>query len=69
MGEISSEPIRKPLKPANYEIESLWSAVGSSTTRVPSTVFQKAHTYRIRARARDASGRCGHWSEPMRVKT
>jgi hypothetical protein len=69
MAEVSFERVHKTRKPAKYEIESLWQQTGTSAAEVPSKLFEKGHTYRIRARARDASGRCSHWSEPVEVKT
>jgi hypothetical protein len=65
---VTLDPIRKPLKPRKYEIESLWQQPGTSSAEIPSNLIEKGHTYRIRARARDASGRCSHWSDPVEVK-
>ncbi|QEL17098.1 choice-of-anchor X domain-containing protein [Limnoglobus roseus] len=52
-----------------YELHELWhkdletgQAIG-----IPPEVFQQTGEYRVRARWRDASGRCGHWSWPATV--
>src|SRR5437588_807274 len=35
---------------------------------VPAEVFKEAGEYRVRARWRDGTGRCGHWSAPLSVR-
>jgi hypothetical protein len=50
-----------------YEITPLWQTNGTSTAQMPTTLLEAGHTYRVRARAQDASGRCGHWSAPVEL--
>ena len=52
-----------------YELTDHWKAevADGRTADIPAAVFQEAGEYRVRARWRDATGRCGHWSEPTAV--
>jgi hypothetical protein len=69
LAEVSKGPVRKPLVPRKYEIEALWEQRGKEAAEIPTTTLQPGRTYRIRARARDAEGHCGHWSEPIEFGT
>ena len=68
VAEVTLSPVSKPPRPGKYEIEPLWLRRGPATMEVPSKLFQKGHTYRIRARALDATGRFSHWSEPIQIR-
>ncbi len=52
-----------------YELTDLWKAevTDGRATDIPAAVFKEKGEYRVRARWRDATGRCGHWSEPVTV--
>jgi len=54
-----------------YELTDHWKAevADGRTAEIPAAVFKEAGEYRVRARWRDATGRCGHWSEPVAVTT
>jgi hypothetical protein len=52
-----------------YELDEHWKkedAAGRAID-IPADVFQKPGEYRVRARWRDNTGRCGHWSEPVPI--
>lgn len=52
-----------------YELDDHWKKE-SGTGRaidVPAEVFKEPGEYRVRARWRDATGRCSHWSAPVAV--
>jgi hypothetical protein len=55
-----------------YEIQSTWESGDifpfSATLSLPSDLCQPGHTYRVRARMRDSTGRASHWSEPVAFK-
>ncbi len=51
-----------------YEIEQGWSQETTDETvelTLPANATVPGRTYRIRARYRDQSGRCSHWSQPI----
>lgn len=52
-----------------YELTDHWKAEVTDVraTDIPAAVFKEKGEYRVRARWRDATGRCGHWSEPVMV--
>jgi hypothetical protein len=52
-----------------YELDDYWRKELKSgrAVDVPAEVFQGPGTYRVRARWRDHTGRCGHWSTPVTV--
>lgn len=58
-----------PGTPRKYEIETLWESGTRPLTardfRLPATRLQPGHTYRVRARYFDATGRASHWSAPV----
>ncbi|MCE9616095.1 MAG: DUF2341 domain-containing protein [Lentisphaerae bacterium] len=71
LGEISdpAAPAFDPAAPGRYEIEARWES-GSITTFVdtitlPGGAAQVGHTYRLRARMQDTTGRWSHWSAPV----
>ena len=52
-----------------YELDERWKqelTTGTSTD-VPADVLKEPGEYRVRARWRDTTGRCGHWSAPASV--
>lgn len=53
-----------------YELADHWrtEVAGEVEVTVPKDVFGDPGTYRVRARWRDESGRCGHWSPPAEVR-
>ena len=65
LGEITPGPVTKPPAPRRYEIETLWHEENKRAANVPTRLLEPGRTYRVRARARDAAGRCGHWSAPI----
>jgi hypothetical protein len=52
-----------------YEIEDRWrkEAEAGGEADIPADVFKEPGEYRVRARWRDHTGRCGHWSSPVAV--
>ncbi len=54
-----------------YELTDHWKAdvKEGQGSDIPATAFKEAGEYRVRARWRDDTGRCGHWSEPVAVTT
>ena len=53
----------------SYELDELWRKEVNSgrSLDIPPDVFKAPGEYRVRARWRDAGGRCGHWSPPVAV--
>jgi len=52
-----------------YELADHWRKDVSEgrTVDIPAEVFKELGEYRVRARWRDDTGRCGHWSAPVSV--
>jgi CotH kinase protein len=52
-----------------YELVDHWRNESASGAEIdiPADVFKEPGTYRVRARWRDQTGRCGHWSSPIEV--
>ncbi len=52
-----------------YELDDYWREERGSgrAVDIPAGVFGEPGEYRVRARWRDGSGRCGHWSRPATV--
>jgi hypothetical protein len=52
-----------------YELDDHWRKERKSgrAVDVPAEVFKGPGAYRVRARWRDHTGRCGHWSTPVTV--
>ena len=52
-----------------YELADHWKGEvkDGRTVDVPAGVFKEAGRYRVRARWRDDTGRCGHWSQPVTI--
>jgi hypothetical protein len=57
-----------------YEIDALWESEEIATTAgvnaaIPASVVESGHTYRVRCRMKDATGRWSHWSQPVQFET
>lgn len=71
VGEISAPGLAGFVagKPRRYEIEERWTSAALATPatemRLPPNVCTSGHTYRIRGRYQDRTGRWSHWSEPV----
>ncbi|MBP7050260.1 MAG: lamin tail domain-containing protein [Phycisphaerae bacterium] len=57
-----------------YEIDALWESEEITTTAgvnatIPASVVESGHTYRVRCRMKDATGRWSHWSQPVQFAT
>src|SRR5262249_1869453 len=52
-----------------YELDDYWRQELKSgrAVAIPAAVFKEPGEYRVRARWRDHTGRCGHWSTPVTV--
>lgn len=56
-----------------YEIDALWESEEIDTpdgfnVRIPARVVESGHTYRVRCRMKDTTGRWSHWSEPIQFE-
>ncbi len=55
--------------PGKYEIEATWESdeltAFQKDVTIPASAVQPGHTYRVRCRMKDASGRWSHWSVPV----
>ena len=67
LAEVTLSPVTKPLRPRRYEIETLWQEAGKAAAEIGTGLIKPGRAYRVRARARDAVGRCSHWSEPVQL--
>jgi hypothetical protein len=52
-----------------YEIDPIWESQeiidpGNLTVRIPASIVKPGHTYRVRCRMKDDTGRWSHWSDP-----
>jgi hypothetical protein len=71
VGEISAPGLAgyHSGEPCRYEIQPHWASgelkAEETTLLLPKTVCQRGHTYRVRARYQDETGRWSHWSEPI----
>lgn len=52
-----------------YELAEHWrkEVADGRAVEIPADVFKEPGEYRVRARWRDDTGRCGHWSAPVAV--
>jgi hypothetical protein len=52
-----------------YELADHWrkDVEAGRAVDIPAEVFKEPGEYRVRARWRDGTGRCGHWSQPVAV--
>lgn len=53
-----------------YELAEHWNEEKSSgqTIEIPAKVLTERGDFRVRARWRDSTGRCGHWSSPVNIR-
>jgi CotH kinase protein len=51
-----------------YELAEHWKKDGGVEISIPADILKEPGDYRIRARRRDATGRCSHWSAPVAVR-
>jgi hypothetical protein len=75
LGRVSN-PNTRDYVPGNrwiYELDQVWSAGGTAPfetqVRVPATAVTIGHSYRLRVRYQDATGRWSHWSSPVEFTT
>jgi hypothetical protein len=58
-----------PGTPRTYEVEEAWTSpeltTFSADVTLPATAARPGHTYRARARHKDATGRWSRWSDPV----
>lgn len=71
LAEIDVNPdfTKKPTRPGHYEITPLWESAEltefNPEITIPANAVQPGHTYRVRARFKDNTGRWSHWSPPI----
>lgn len=71
VAEISAPgiPGHDPSQPWLYEITDVWRSAEISTFHaevlVPPSAVKPGHTYRVRVRHKDNTGRWSHWSQPV----
>ena len=70
LGEITpARATAPPGVPRLYEITSVWESAESTTfadgVTIPIGVTEPGHTYRVRVRMQDNTGRWSHWSAPI----
>ncbi|MFO0935265.1 MAG: hypothetical protein U0798_01980 [Gemmataceae bacterium] len=53
----------------HFELTDLWRKDSGTNPEItiPAEPFKEPGTYRVRARWRDQTGRCGHWSAPVEI--
>ncbi|MGE5295899.1 MAG: lamin tail domain-containing protein, partial [Solirubrobacterales bacterium] len=55
--------------PGKYEIQAVWESdeltAFQSDTTIPASAVEPGHTYRVRCKMKDATGRWSHWSAPI----
>jgi hypothetical protein len=57
-----------PRTPHAYEINALWESEDLEQLgemAIPAKGVKPGHTYRVRVRVKDNTGRWSHWSEPV----
>ncbi|MCK4293945.1 MAG: lamin tail domain-containing protein, partial [Planctomycetes bacterium] len=63
-----SNPRYRPDDPRKYEIETIWQSEELTPfqydIQIPASAVKVGHTYRVRCKMQDTSGRWSHWSEP-----
>jgi len=62
----TTSPAFDPTKRRKYEIETVWDsgeiADFNNTIKIPASVVEPGHAYRVRVRMKDNTGRWSHWS-------
>src|SRR5450759_4801959 len=65
----TNQPAFDPSNPRKYEIQADWEsqemASFSDTITLPANLAKVGHTYRVRVRMKDTTGRWSHWSVPV----
>lgn len=65
----TNQPAFDPSNPRKYEIQADWEsqemASFSNTITLPANLAKVGHTYRVRVRMKDTTGRWSHWSVPV----
>jgi hypothetical protein len=64
LAEITVDSSASPKTPCRHEINAVWESNGNLAAEIPTGLLENGHTYRVRARSKDASGQCSHWSAP-----
>jgi hypothetical protein len=71
LGEVTdaSAPVYDPAADPIYEWTEVWTsgdlAALQNQVQIPSASVEAGHTYRVRSRMKDNTGRWGHWSDPV----
>jgi hypothetical protein len=72
LGEITDEnnPSYNPAEQRTYEINTVWESeditnVVTRSATIPAPVVRVGHTYRVRCKHKDNTGRWSHWSAPV----
>lgn len=71
LAEVSptNAPIFDPAQPRKYEITTVWESAElpeySESITIPASAVKIGHTYRVRVRMKDTTGRWSHWSAPV----
>jgi hypothetical protein len=62
-------PAYDPNAPRRYEIEAAWESPEITTfagdIRIPTSAVEARHTYRVRCRMKDSTGRWSNWAAPL----
>ena len=71
LAEVSpaNAPVFDRTQPRKYEITAAWESgewpAYADTVTIPASAVKIGHTYRVRVRMKDVSGRWSHWSAPV----
>ncbi|MBN1844129.1 MAG: lamin tail domain-containing protein, partial [Sedimentisphaerales bacterium] len=67
-----AHPVAPLGEPRCYELQAVWESdemtVFQSSIIIPGSVVKAGHTYRVRVRMKDTSGRWSHWSNPIQFR-
>ena len=72
IAEVTDEtnPRYNPDDPRKYEIETVWESndltVFQAGVQIPGSAVEIGHSYRVRCKMKDTSGRWSHWSSPVK---
>jgi hypothetical protein len=74
VGEISAPgiPLYDATRPRVYEVTDVWRSAelaSNGVATIPPAALQVGHTYRVRVRHKDATGRWSRWSEAAQLVT
>jgi hypothetical protein len=65
---MTTAPASRPVQGLR-EISAVWESAdltdAASQVSIPSGIAKSGHTYRVRARMKDTTGRWSHWSAPV----